>query len=602
MIATADRLRQAADLEALIAGTSPNRDPQDAPAAPDTTPPPDLSILDSLPPGDESLKVRAAMGAIPKSALLDNRHPADRVIGRALRHTDSGIPEAIGAALCLERDQCTGGRPLAEFRDAKPDYSAGQPQGLASVYALAKAHGWSSAHCADSASKSRDPAAPWADLVPLGTPNLPRLPADILPAWAGAYAAALAMSTETPPELAIGMILAAAAMAGDIANAESQTKTLQARAAKARADAAKAKNPNEIEEATREAAKLEASILPLPVAPQLWTSDATPERLGPMLADQGECMAWLSSEAGLFDLLAGRYSKGIPNLDLVLKAWSGDAERVDRGSRPPVFLRSPRLTIGLSPQPDVLRGLSTNPGFRGRGLLGRFFYLLPPSPLGYRDLGSDRPGARVPESVEIAYRDGLRAMLDWPPALDPDGSEVPHLIHLEPAAYTEWLDFARMVEARMRPGGDLEGLTDLAGKVPGGAARIAGVLHGIEHARAKPWEAPVSLVTMGRALTLAAVMLAHSAAVLDMMGADPTIAAARKVWEWLERGRRDKATVREVFNALSGTFPRVSALDEALEALDERGYVRVVEPVKTGPGRPPSPSIKVRPEFVEAWS
>ena len=28
------------------------------------------------------------------------------------------------------------------------------------------------------------------------------------------------------------------------------------------------------------------------------------------------------------------------------------------------------------------------PGFRGRGLLGRFLYLLPPSPLGCRNLSS----------------------------------------------------------------------------------------------------------------------------------------------------------------------------------------------------------------------
>ena len=499
------------------------------------------------------------------------------------------------------------------------------------------------------------PPAPWPDLVPLATPKLPRLDAGSLPAWAGDYAAALATATETPPELAIGMILAAAAVpcarrlrvmvapghfepcnlwlavalppgnrksavqsaacaplmtwereataakAGEIARAESEAKTLQARANAARAAAARAKDLNEIEQATQDAAKLEASILEAPKPPQLWTSDATPEKLGVMLAEQNECMAWLSSEAGLFDLLAGRYSNGIPNLDLVLKSWSGDAERVDRGSRPPVFLRSPRLTIGLSPQPDVLRGLSNNPGFRGRGLLGRFFYLLPPSPLGYRDLSSNRPGARVPESVEIAYQEGIRAMLDWPAAPDPDGAEVPHLIRLEPAAYDEWLEFARRVEVRMRPGGDLEGLTDMAGKVPGGAARIAAVLHGIEHAHGTPWDAPVSLATMGHALNLAAAMLTHSAAALDMMGADPSISGARKVWEWLERGRRADATVRDAYQALKGSFPRVSGLNLALEALEERGYVRVLASIPVGPGRPPSPSIKVRPEIAEAW-
>jgi hypothetical protein len=509
-----------------------------------------------------------------------------------------------------------------------------------------------SGNCGDNGDKD---SPPWPDLVPLGAPDLPRLRADILPGWAGTYAAALATATETPPEMAAGLILAAAAVpcarrlrvmvapghfeptniwlavglppgnrksavqaaacaplvdweretaaskAGEIARAESEAKTLQARANAARAAAARAKDPLEIEAATKESADLEAKIQDIPAPPQLWTSDATPEKLGVLLAAQGECMAWLSSEAGIFDILAGRYSKGIPNLDLVLKAWSGDSERVDRGSRPPVFLRSPRLTVGLSPQPDVLRGLSTQPGFRGRGLLARFHYLLPPSPLGYRDLGSDRPGANVPESAETAYSEGIRAMLGWPTATDPEGRERPHLVRLNPAAYAEWLEFARAVEKGMRPGGDYEHATDLAGKSAGGAARIAGVLHGIEHAHGHPWEVAISHGTMSRALELAAVTLKHGLAVMDLMGADPSIAAARKVWDWLERGRRDQVTVRNAYQALKGTFPRVSGLEDALDALEERGYIRIVKAIPTTPGRPPSPTILVRPEIAEGW-
>ena len=177
-------------------------------------------------------------------------------------------------------------------------------------------------------------------------------------------------------------------------------------------------------ELAREAAELEAELPEIPIRPQIWTSDATPERLGSLLAEHGECMAWLSSEGGVFDLLQGRYSGGIPNLDLVLKAHSGDAERVDRGSRPPVFLRSPRLSIGLSPQPDVLRGLATKPGFRGRGLLGRFLYLLPPSPLGYRPLASNP----VPDGIGKAYDSGIRAMLDWEPTTNEQGEERPYIL------------------------------------------------------------------------------------------------------------------------------------------------------------------------------
>ena len=115
----------------------------------------------------------------------------------------------------------------------------------------------------------------------------------------------------------------------------------------------------------------------------------------------------------------------------MLKAHAGDAERVDRIGRPPVYLREPLLTVAMSPQPDLLRGLMAKPGFRGRGLLGRFLYFLPPSPLGYRTHETDP----MPEAVIAAYRDRLRAMLDWPEATDENGEPHMHIVKLSPDAY-----------------------------------------------------------------------------------------------------------------------------------------------------------------------
>ena len=309
-------------------------------------------------------------------------------------------------------------------------------------------------------------------------------------------------------------------------------------------------------------------------------------------------MAWLSSEGGVFELLQGRYSNGIPNLDLVLKAHSGDAERVDRGSRPAVFLKGPRLSIGLSPQPDVLRGLAAKQGFRGRGLLGRFLYLLPPSPLGYRSLKSNP----VPEGLRNAYAAGIKAMLDWHPAIDEHGDEQPYSLQLSKQAYLEWHEFARAIEVQMQPSRELENFTDWAGKAPGAAVRLAGILHGIKHAHERPWETDITVETMTSALEIMAVITQHSLAALDMMGADPTIAAARLVWDWIERSRLAHFRVREAFNALQGTFPRVSMLRDALDALEERGYVEVIEPPRDGPGRPPSPTVRVRPEKARSWA
>jgi len=489
----------------------------------------------------------------------------------------------------------------------------------------------------------------WSELISLDTPNLPRLNLSHLPLWAGDFARALSSDTETPPELAGSLVLVTCAtaiarrlsvfvrpgyiepcnlwtvvalpsgnrksavqaaatepllawereqseiMEPEIKHYTSERKTIEAQAKEARNRAAKEKNPNKAKEHAQVAADLEEKIPEIPVQPQLWTSDATPERLGSLLVEHGECMAWLSSEGGIFELLQGRYSNGIPNLDLILKAHSGDSERVDRGSRPPVFLHNPRLCIGLSPQPDLLRGLASKTGFRGRGLLGRFLYLLPNSPLGFRSLES----IPIPTHIHEGYEAGIRAMLNWQPKTKDD--DKLHLLHLSNEAHEEWKGFSLEIEKRMRPGNELEHLTDWAGKAPGAAIRIAGVLHGIKHAKENPWDFPITPETMIDAIEMMRVFTKHSKAALDQMGADPTVAAARVIWNWMERNKVTYFSIREIFNELRGSFPRVQQLRSALDILEERGYVQIFEMPREGPGRPPSPIVEVRPELVKRW-
>jgi len=152
----------------------------------------------------------------------------------------------------------------------------------------------------------------------------------------------------------------------------------------------------------------------------------------------------------------------------------------------------------------------------------------------------------------------------------------------------------------MRPGRSMEHATDWAGKAPGAAVRLAGVLHGIEHAHGEPWEHEITEETMSAAIEIMDVIAPHSLAALDLMGADLGIAAARHVWAWIERGRLEAFTIREAFNALKGTFPRVKDMLPALEVLEERGYVEIQPVNQTGePGRPPSPAVLVRPDIFK---
>ena len=492
----------------------------------------------------------------------------------------------------------------------------------------------------------------WPSLIPLDASDLPGLEPTLLPTWAGDFAASLAASTETPAELAIGLTLATCATAAarrvrvvvkpgyeepcnlwiapalpsgnrksaveaaataplsawerdegamlksDILRLSSERKTLEARVKELRNRSAKEKDMASARSYAKEAADIEADLPEVPRDPQLWTSDSTPERMGTLLAGNGERIAWLSSEGGIFDLLQGRYSSGILNLDLVLKAWSGDAERVDRSGRPSVHLQQPLLTIGLSPQPEVLRGLAKMPGFRGRGLLARFLYLLPPSPLGYRSLDT----VPMQAGVRSAYSSGVRAMLNWPIETDEHGQEQLHLLRLEPSAYDEWLDFARQMESMMRPGGDFEYASDWAGKAPGTAARLAGILHGIRYVHQPPWAVEIEKQTMINAREIMVVIARHSLTALEWMGADGSVAAARRVWQWVERERRARFTIRDGHQALKGTFARVHGIRHAFEVLEERGYVKIDAPQKGKRGNPPSPTVRVRSDIAETWA
>jgi hypothetical protein len=86
-------------------------------------------------------------------------------------------------------------------------------------------------------------------------------------------------------------------------------------------------------------------------------------------------------------------------------------------------------------------------------------------------------------------------------------------------------------------------------------------------------------------------------AVFDLMGADPALGDARYLLDWIERTGAERFTRRELFTALPrGRFPKVDALDPALELLEAHGYVRRVDqPAPKGPGRRPSPAYEVNP-------
>jgi hypothetical protein len=313
------------------------------------------------------------------------------------------------------------------------------------------------------------------------------------------------------------------------------------------------------------------------------------------MADNGERMAILSDEAGIFEQMAGRYSGGIPNLDLFLQGHAGSPVRVDRGSRPPVFLQRPALTIGISPQPDVLRGLTAKPGFRGRGLLARFLFALPVPNLGRRT-GETRP---LSEDLKLRWEGRLTKILDTEPATDKDGEPCTHTLKLEPAAADTWKAFWRTVEADMGPGGKFEHCTDWAGKFPGAVARITGLLHIARHAFRGPEKHAIGLEDMAAALRMADCLAAHALAVFDLMGADPALDGARVVLAWLRRERLETFTFRDCHYVHKSRFKRASELEPAIDVLTERHYIRPLVP-KDRPAHRPSRVFEANPAIFQS--
>jgi replicative DNA helicase len=491
-------------------------------------------------------------------------------------------------------------------------------------------------------------AVEWERPSPLGGHgSLPQFPVSALPSWAAAEVAAVALFTQTPADLAGTVLLSvlSAACGGravvEVRGSWREPVNLYAVAAlpsgsrksavfaemtaplletehalveKTRPqilenDTLRQIARNDAERATRQATGLDnddarkdatanaiaaaqlAEAITVPVMPRLIADDVTPEAAATLLAEQGGRLAVLSAEGGIFSILAGRYSGGIPSLEVFLKGHSGDMLRVDRRGRPPEHIARPALTLGLCVQPEILRAIAEMPGFRGRGLLARILYSLPANLVGHRQIGTPP----VPEDVRATYGSSVRSlvltMAEW---------TDPAVLQLTPTAAELILDAERRLEPRLDPEtGDLAGITDWASKQIGATVRVAALLHLAGHLT-DGWGQPIDETTARAALAVMDYYNAHALAAFDHMGMDPTLDDARAVYRWLERTRPQQFTKREAFTGLSRSrFTKVGDLDAPLDLLAQHGYIRrVPEPERTGPGRKPSPGYEVHPDLA----
>lgn len=335
-----------------------------------------------------------------------------------------------------------------------------------------------------------------------------------------------------------------------------------------------------------------------PVLPAWLVDNTTVEALEEKMEQQGGCAAVLSSEGGLIDNIAGRYSSGKANFDILLKAHVCEPVYIDRITRRSFYIEHPRLAIGLFVQPNVLQVFSHNSVFRDRGLTARISYFIPKSMVGYRKLLEDVGSFDFDlwgEHPQSKYDERLR----WVLAQADKMQEVE--FRLDDLARRVYEDFFNEMEKKIRPGAELDGISDWAAKAAGIMVRYAGVSHvmqhGLEQSRLVSGEHASKSVILMRYLT------EHAKCAYDEMGVEDSTTKARRILRWLQYKELGSFRQSECYQALRGGsgFSSSRHLDDPLRLLERHNYIRRFEELPAqGRGRPRSPTYEVNPKlYVE---
>ena len=324
----------------------------------------------------------------------------------------------------------------------------------------------------------------------------------------------------------------------------------------------------------------ELEAIPVEKPRRFFADDCSSEALTNLLANNGGTLSVISSEGGIFDILAGRYSS-TANLDTWLKAHCGDPISVDRMSREAEYIPNPCLTAILTVQPNVLDCIMANTTMVGRGLLARFLYSFPTSRIGTRTFRT--PG--IPKEVRDKYRELIFRLMALPMG------EEPQTLVLSQRAEEMIADYFEEHEQFMVEEGQI--FPDWAAKYIGAILRIAGLLHAADMVEG---ENEISAETVGRAMEIGKYFLAHSMHAYSTMGADVNIAKAKFVWAKIRKMQVMDIKRSQLFQNCRGKyFSKTEELFPILELLEEYGYLKITQPEYNGTGRPPDVHILVNP-------
>jgi replicative DNA helicase len=326
------------------------------------------------------------------------------------------------------------------------------------------------------------------------------------------------------------------------------------------------------------------------LACRMFVQNATPEAMEQLAARNGGIVNMLDSEGSALGNIAGRYNKGVANLEFVLAAYDCDEYTIDRVSSGARWIERTCMTAGLTTQPDVLYELhDPKTKMHERGLLGRFVCALP-QPID--DRTTDPPEI---SSVAVAGWDELLRdvgrlpvapihdpLYRYGPEADVIGiDKLPPVMGLSPEAMELHLAFEQRInELKHSQTGALAYMADWVAKHYGRCLRIAGLLH---LAEGNEIAHPVSRATMQDAIGISWWMVSCARVVYGRWidpGAAVEVDQIRAVTDWWTRaGKPDRFTLREVLRGLRGRkwAKKVDSLRPVMQALTDLSWWRPVE-------------------------
>lgn len=329
---------------------------------------------------------------------------------------------------------------------------------------------------------------------------------------------------------------------------------------------------------------------------KIYVDDTTTEKLTESLAENENALAIISSEGGIFDVISGAYSNKV-NIDVFLKAYSGENISVERIMRNSLFVENACLTILLSVQPVVIGELMKNKKFRHRGLTARFLYVAPQSFVGKRTLNA----ASISEESYKEYRKLIENIL-----MEERGSSST-IIPLTEEAKALLSDYYDWVEQRLV--GEFTMYSDWLGKLVGNTLRIAGILarssvlkKDVEGSFFKE-DDPIVIDrdVMANAIKIGKYFLIHAVNAYGDMGVRSDFKASLMALEKIKEKDIHTITRRDIMR-----FCRwIGNAEEAqgiLDELEDYGYIRLssIDPSdKVRGGRPKNAVYLVHPNLHE---